>query len=313
MRRNRESSRVIEPAREDELAAAIRLAFRHLDSQDRETRLTNALEMIRRKELNPAGIIVVREAAGLRGALICQPMPGASGLIWPPQTIPRNHRDTEAQLIQFACRWLAGEGAKLVQSLLLPEESGLARPLEHHGFAKITRLCYLRHQLNLPATSFQEAERLIYQFYDSCESELFHQTLLRTYEQTLDCPEVSGVRTVEEIIAGHKSQGIHNPRHWWLAFQEGRPAGILLLAEMVDGKGWDILYLGVVPEARRQGFGRELIRKALREAKSAAAPQLTLAVDARNRPAYNLYQQLGFEAFDEREVYLRRLKQALPI
>jgi ribosomal protein S18 acetylase RimI-like enzyme len=236
-------------------------------------------------------------------------MPGASGIIWPPQTIPKNHRHTEDQLMHYSCCWLAGEGAKLVQSLLRPEEVGLARPLEGNGFAKITRLRYLRHDLKLPAGFFQE-ERLVYQSYDSCEPELFHQTLLRTYEQTLDCPEVSGVRTLEEIIAGHKSQGIHDPRHWWLAWQQAQAVGVLLVAEMADGKAWDILYVGVAPEARRCGFGLELTRKALREAKAAEAPQLTLAVDARNRPAWNLYKKLGFEVFDEREVYLKQLQTA---
>ena len=29
---------------------------------------------------------------------------------------------------------------------------------------------------------------------------IFQQTLLRTYEQTHDCPELNGVRTVEEVI-----------------------------------------------------------------------------------------------------------------
>jgi ribosomal protein S18 acetylase RimI-like enzyme len=237
-------------------------------------------------------------------------MPGASGILWPPQTIPKNDRYTADQLMRSAGAWLASQGAKLVQSLLLPEESGLARPLEANGFVRITRLCYLRHQLKLPAAFPRPEDRLVYQCYESSERELFHQTLLRTYEQTLDCPEVSGVRTLEEIIAGHKAQGIHDPRHWWLAVLEGQAVGVLLLAEMPDDKGWDILYLGVVPEARRRGFGQELTRKALHEAKTAEAPQLTLAVDARNRPAWNLYKKLGFEAFDEREVYLKRLQIA---
>jgi ribosomal protein S18 acetylase RimI-like enzyme len=304
MKTNPKALLVTEPAREEERAAALRLIFRHLDAAEQETRLSNALEMIRRNELNPAGVLVARdETSQLRGALLCQPMAGASGILWPPQTIPKNQRHTEDQLIQSADRWLAREGAKLVQSLLLPQESALARPLEGNGFARITRLHYLRHGLKLPLSP--QEDRLTYQDYDSCEPELFCRALLRTYEQTLDCPEVSGVRTLEEIIAGHKSQGIHDPRRWWLAWHQNQPVGVLLLAEMPQG--WDILYLGVVPEARRRGFGRELTRKALREANAVSAPQLTLAVDARNRPAWNLYKSLGFEAYDEREVYLKRL------
>ena len=84
--------------------------------------------------------------------------------------------------------------------------------------------------------------------------------------------------------------------------------GVLLLADVPDLQGWDLLYLGVTPEARSQGFGRELTRKALWEARAAEAPQLTLSVDARNQPALKMYESAGFERYDQREVFLKILK-----
>src|SRR5205085_4692667 len=112
------------------------------------------------------------------------------------------------------------------------------------------------------------------------------------------------IRTIAEIIEGHQGQGLHDPRRWWLAWARGAPVGVLLVAEMPEGEGWDLAYLGIVPEARRQGFGRELALKALCEAKAAGAAQLTLSVDVRNRPAWQLYRQAGFEPVEERAVYL---------
>ena len=147
-----------------------------------------------------------------------------------------------------------------------------------------------------------------YQSYASCVAEQFHQTLLRTYEATLDCPEVNDVRNIEEIITGHQSQGRYDPECWWLASHEGRPAGVLLLADVPDLQSWDLLYVGVTREARRKGFGRELTRKALWEARAADAPQLTLSVDARNQPALQMYESVGFERYDQREVFLKILK-----
>ena len=79
---------------------------------------------------------------------------------------------------------------------------------------------------------------------------------------------------------------------------------MLLLTELEDVDGWDLSYVGVVPEARRVGVGRDLVQKALAETKAAGASQLTLSVDTRNAPAWNLYAQLGFEVFDQREVFL---------
>jgi len=59
-----------------------------------------------------------------------------------------------------------------------------------------------------------------------------------------------------------------------------------------------------VPAARRRGYASELMRLALIEAKAADAGYVSVAVDARNEPARELYRRLGFEPFDRREVFL---------
>src|SRR5262249_26787732 len=139
--------------------------------------------------------------------------------------------------------------------------------------------------------------------YAQCDREQFHQTLLATYTDTMDCPEVNGVRTIDEIIEGHRVQGLHDSGRWWLALRGDQPAGVLLLTELPEWGGWDVSYLGVVPGARRKGVGTTLARKALVEAHTAGAAQLTLALDVRNLPASQLYRSLGFAPFDKREVY----------
>ncbi len=54
----------------------------------------------------------------------------------------------------------------------------------------------------------------------------------------------------------------------------------------------------VLPSARRQGVGRALIEQALVHAATVlGVRQVTLGVNARNRPAIALYESLGFEAF----------------
>src|SRR5262245_15193080 len=90
---------VIEPARREEMAAAFRLLFQHLDEESRETRVANALKMLREKELNPGGMLVARTQGELQGALFFRPVAGASGLIWPPQTQPERIAEVEDQLV----------------------------------------------------------------------------------------------------------------------------------------------------------------------------------------------------------------------
>jgi len=83
-----------------------------------------------------------------------------------------------------------------------------------------------------------------------------------------------------------------------------QPVGVLLLTAIPEWRAWDVSYLGIVPEARRRGLGRELTRKAIQETRTAGAGQLTLAVDSRNDAASDLYLSVGFERYDQREVYL---------
>jgi mycothiol synthase len=301
---------VVAAAQPEKQAAAFRLVFQYLGSGEQELRVANALNLLNAGELNPEGIFVVEQGPALAGALVCVPLRGSSGLFWPPAVRAGPQRSAqEDQLVQTACRWLHGRGAKLAQAILSSGEVPLAAPLLRNGFVHVTRLEYLRHYLADDAFLVPSAQ-LRLQTYAQADTHLFHQVLLRTYEGTQDCPELNGVRTLEEILDGHKAQGVFRPERWWLAFDGSRPVGVLLIAEVVEWQGWDISYVGVVPECRRRGIGRVLAQLALREAKAAGAGQVTLAVDVRNRPAWNLYLGLGFEPWDQREVYLKFLVPA---
>jgi ribosomal protein S18 acetylase RimI-like enzyme len=299
-----------EPARTDELAPALRLLFGHLDAEERDKRVGNALLLLERGELNREGVFVLRGDQGVRGALVCLPMVGATALIWPPCCVEDAHaRESEDRLVRHAHAWLHGQGVKLVQALLAVEENHLGAALERNGFRHVTHLSFYRHDVDLPLSWLTRPERLEYQTYDECDADLFHDTLDRTYLETQDCPELNGVRTTAEVILGHQSQGRYDPSRWFLAFAGGLPVGVLLLTEMPESGDWDLSYAGVVPEARRQGFGTELALKALVEARAADAMYLSLAVDGRNRPAITVYRRLGFEPYDRREVYLAVCRQ----
>jgi ribosomal protein S18 acetylase RimI-like enzyme len=294
-----------EPARTDELAAAFRLIFHSLGPKEAGVRVANALHLVQRGEIDPRGVFVLRGPTGLLGALVCLPVPGASGLLWPPGTVDDDRRrEREDLLLQHTLAWLRQRGVKLAQTLLAPEEMFLARPLERNGLAHVTDLWYMRHDLDIPVRWLDTPARLTFRPYDPDHPSLFHQTLQHTYEQTRDCPEVNGVRTIEDVIEGHRNQGTYDPDCWWLASLSGEPVGVAIVTELPERGDWEVAYMGVVPEARRRGFGREILLKALTEARAAEVPRLTLSVDSRNQPAWDLYRSLGFEPFDRRAVYL---------
>jgi mycothiol synthase len=291
----------MEIARTVDWAPAFRLLFQHLSPEEREHRCANALHLLQRGELDPQGIFVVRDAAGLRGAIVCLPVPGSSALVWPP-ALREEEPGTADALVQHVTSWLRQRGVKLAQTLLAPEETFLSAPLVRNGFAAVTRLWYMRHNLSLPLDCLNVPARLNYQAF--AEDALFRQTLQRTYEGTRDCPEVNGVRSIEEVLAGHRAQGAFDPQRWWLAVDGDRPVGVLLMAEMPESGDWEVAYMGVVPEARRRGYGRDMLLHALCEARAADVLTVTLSVDARNQPAWDLYRAVGFEPYDQRVVYL---------
>jgi ribosomal protein S18 acetylase RimI-like enzyme len=261
--------------------------------------------MARRGEFPPAGIIVARSDR-LVGVILCLPLAGAGGLIWPPQVVATADRiAVEDLLVHTATSWLSSQGTKVAQALLAPEEVPIAPPLERNGFRHVTSLHYLRYDLRSSPAHRGQGCQLRFQAYSTCSTEIFHRTLLETYQDSLDCPEVNGVRSVAEIVAGHKAQGTYDPARWWLAFDGDRPAGVLLMSELPESGALEISYVGVVPTLRRRTIGRQLVAKALAEARAQNVGQLTLSVDARNLPAENLYHSAGFETYSRREVYLQ--------
>jgi ribosomal-protein-alanine N-acetyltransferase len=75
--------------------------------------------------------------------------------------------------------------------------------------------------------------------------------------------------------------------------------GVLMLA---PGEA-QLLNLSVVPDARRRGFGRALLRRFVADARRLGAEQLFLEVRVSNAPAIALYEAEGFEPIARRESY----------
>jgi ribosomal protein S18 acetylase RimI-like enzyme len=300
----------VSTAEASELSSALELLFRDSPPDERAIRMSNTRQMLETGELNPRGIVVARNRNQIVGALICLPAAGSSGLIWSPQMSAHQHNaEIEDGLLQFATAWLKETGVKIVQALLLPKEVALGIPLLRNGFVHITRLRYLRHKLESPQARFERPANLELFPQTEVAPAVFQQTLLRSYEGTQDCPEINGVRTIEEILAGHRAQGQYDPEKWWLAQEDGTPVGVLLVVEVSEWHSWEIAYVGVVPEARARGIGTAIMLEALHRARTGKRLQLTLSVDQRNAPACHLYRKIGFTQYDAREVFLAILNR----
>ncbi len=218
---------------------------------------------------------------------------------------PAEARGVEAEalpgVIAAASAAALDAGSALVQSLTLPEGAGETAALRRAGFERLAELLYLRRDL-LAADIGPEPDGITWRPLEDAGEAAFGDVIARTYEGSLDCPRLSGLRTISDVIAGHKADGTFRPEGWWLAERDGEPAGCILVN---DGRGGaEIAYLGVVPAHRGRGIGAAMVRHAARQARGRGRRGLTVAVDARNTFARSVYAREGFREVQRRLAWL---------
>ena len=257
-------------------------------------------------ELSTAGIFVAREPERLIGALWLQPQAGAYALLIPPEVAAEQPAATAQALLSAALQAAQQAGANLVQSLLPVADAPAAAFLEQHGFWHLADLVYL---VSL-APSYPQQEpcgEWRTRGYSAADEPALLALLERTYEGSQDCPRLAGLRTTQDALAGYAAVGESGARHWHLVEAHGLPVGCLLMADHADDGPRELVYMGLVPEARGRGWGAALSRFAQWTAGQAGKELLVLAVDAANAPAIEAYRQAGFTRWEERRVFVRNL------
>ncbi len=118
----------------------------------------------------------------------------------------------------------------------------------------------------------------------------------RTYKEVYKERDFSHLaKTVEQYLS------VKTPL-WWVDFLEEvclSPVGCLWVGNAVDRVSGDglghIFLLYVAPEHRRRGIGSALVSLAENWARERGDKQISLQVFTTNKPAVNLYEQLGYE------------------
>ncbi len=126
------------------------------------------------------------------------------------------------------------------------------------------------------------------------------EALDSSYENTLDCPELCGMRQTRDILESHRKTGVHDPAIWWVVFEGQSPRGCMLLARCPEQGAVELVYLGLAPVLRGRKIARRLMDMALRATADSKYGELMCAVDQRNAPAVGLYESCGLRAFAQR-------------
>ncbi len=220
--------------------------------------------------------------------------------------------------LDSACHWLKTERRELVriaQVLPDPGSDWAHRSCAAASFVRVGDLRYLRRPLadkvpGDPVATWPagvEVQRLDEVPEASRDTKLI-AALERSYEHTLDCPELCGIRETPDVLASHRAIGVFDPKMWWLAFAEGESHGCMLLNRCPEQRTIELVYLGLSPRLRGRGLAKLLMNHGLHRGRTAdPTASMTCAVDDRNTPARKLYESLGFREFSRRVAWVRAI------
>ena len=271
-----------------------------------------ALEAASLGELDLEGLALAERDGQAVGAILCTLQSDGTMFVWPPTVVPgaeEGEKVADALLTLVRARVDSTPWCAIAQALIEPEQELSAGRLERNGFPHLVDLLFLQKSLNSVLKN-EERDRsplvVTSETFDEARNQqLFARVLERTYEGSLDCPELNGGRTGEEALVSHR--GSHwNPALWWLyRSEQGEQVGVALVREHAPRAVWELVYFGIVPEVRGRGFGRAVLWDVLQKARKAGVELVYLSVDVRNRPALNLYKSLGFVELGMKRVFAR--------
>jgi len=291
----------IGPASQDELDEALLLLYSHLSPEERLSRAETLRHELLVGQIPQEGLRVARREGRVVGVVFAQLQAGRTSVVWPPRLVQEEPVATAGRLLDVTWAWLAGSGVRVAHALLEDEDPKDLALLKAAGFEPLAVLLYLMSEASVlprcpPSTVLEfEPDAL-------SQPERFVRVLEATYEGTLDCPALDGIRPIEEVIEGYRATGVYSPERWVLVRHEGRDVGCLLLTDHPDLEIWELIYMGLVPAARGSGWGVEISRYAQWLTHRAGRSRLVVAVDSLNTPAIRMYTSAGFERWDRRIV-----------
>lgn len=226
--------------------------------------------------------------------------PGRSGfLFYSPVASPGVDRPTLVELLRVvSADAVAAAGLYFVQVILQPTATDDIAVVTEAGYGPLAELLYMK--LDLPAPAGGPRSDLAWRDYSQFTEAELGDLIRATYVDSLDCPALSGVRTMDDVLAGHKVSGLFHPPSWWIAQHEGSPGGCILVNDTRQSAASDVVYMGVHWQHRRKGLAAAMLAHAAQDAAARGRRVLTLAVDVRNEPALRLYRRTGFEPIETR-------------
>lgn len=300
---------LVRVAIEAERRAALELVLRPLPPASRGP-LLDSLASGGDHLLGPLdALIVAIDADEVVAAAWGQPSPGRAAALWPPEWLgprPEDASTVEAKLIIAVNALCDAAAVPMTQALFEIGDDPRIPALESVGYEPIATLDYLGRSIGtVPPAVLAAKSPLAYAPYDASQRERLKRLLRQTYIDSLDCPGLDELRDLDDVLVGYGTTGRHDPGHWLFVQAGGEDVGVLLLAEHPDADQAELVYMGITPAARGNGYGALIVDHAVTIARQMGVDHLMVAVDRANAPARRVYDRADFAAWARRYVYVR--------
>jgi ribosomal protein S18 acetylase RimI-like enzyme len=295
-------------ARQDEIVDGLSLILSHDQQLAGPEQVGEFMQFATARRINLGRLWLAGAGGRLAWAVLPVVSPGKTMLLLSPPMLP-GLLDA-APLVEAVCLWAKENGVHLAQVLADPAQMPLRQFFVRCGFAEIAELHYLQSAVR-PTTAPSLPPACRWVTYSVETHAPFARAIAESYQNSLDCPALGGMRQIEDVIAGHRASGEVDERFWFVLLDgSGDPCGVLLLTRVPRNDLAELVYLGLSPDARGRGIGDLLMRQAFWAVGQMKLGRITLAVDSQNAPALRLYYRHGLAHVGSKTAMLRDLRDA---
>lgn len=287
----------------ERLRRAIELICTQYPEEHREDHFRFLTSHLRKAPPGTSGVLHVEKDGRLTAAVMWTIYPGKIAILSAPGIETASDLPNVATMYRAVVERLSATTTELIFTSLPDKQSPFVESLQASGFEYLTQLVYLAA---LSSDFPPEPPSTPYQFVlpHQVSQFRFAEIVEATYQGTLDCPRLNGMRQTSDVLASYRATSPFSPDLWFAVLRGDRPVGCLILADHAETNQMELVYMGLISGERGQGRGADLVRQAQWLSRCRGRDALLLAVDRGNYPAIKTYQRLGFRQLEERVVYL---------
>jgi ribosomal protein S18 acetylase RimI-like enzyme len=302
---------VCRPVERGEIEAALRLILATANGLGADAQVLDFLGFCVERRIDTNSIWIAIHRGQIVWAMLPVVSLGRTMLIFTPSVLfEQTPPHAISQLSADMCEHYSHRGVQMAQLLIDPNDRPIINAYCNGGFDELAELVYLQKSVRgkkidpaaLPAGFSLKT-------YSLDTHEQFASVIKQSYEESLDCPALNGVREMSDVIAGHQATGEFDARMWWILHEQDQPVAVLMLARVPQAAAIELVYLGLTKRVRGRGIGDFLMQHALATTAADGRENLSLAVDSRNQPALRLYYRHGLRRIGSRVALLRLLNK----